>query len=252
MSGDEDDNADSLHEDDDNPIKPTDILEFMDCGCKGFLGDISLVIASYHELFMSNQPNELETIREVATEKLTSFIMKNMHEYFKFVRKRLEFETQTDDNTILVRALDKFYRKVLSVHQLLPESGMDRTATNIVAFSAHNRVAQYSNYLREQFAGIVTDTRETLLISRSGSSNEASNVAEVLVQMTNSVQELVKTVLVNLKGFINPDVTFSVKPYFRGPFCVDDIQEGLIVSFLKHIIERYGSKLLTVFRSLIS
>jgi len=50
---------------------------------------------------------------------------------------------------MLVRALDKFYRKVLSVHQLMPESGMDRTASNIVAFSAHNRVAQYASYLKE-------------------------------------------------------------------------------------------------------
>ena len=221
-------------------IKPTDILEFMDCGCNGFLGDISLVIASYHELFMSSQlngPNELLNIKEVATEKLTCFIMKNMTEYFKFVRKRLELETQTEDNTILVRALDKFYRKVQSVHQLMRESGMDRTATNIVAFSAHNRVAQYSSFLKEQLSGIITDTREALLIPRT-SSSEPNSVADVLYQTSESIQEQVKVVLLNLKTFINADVTFAMKPYFRGPFCIDDIQEGLIVSFLKHLIER--------------
>ena len=62
-------------------------------------------------------------------------------------------QTQIEDNTMLVRALDKFYRKVQSVHQLMPESGMDRTASNIVAFSAHNRVAQYTNYLQDQLYG---------------------------------------------------------------------------------------------------
>lgn len=109
-----------------------------------------------------------------------------MAEYFKFVRKRLEhevsflipkeknefylirtdlmcestlifqflyFKTQIEDNTMLVRALDKFYRKVQSVHQLMPESGMDRTASNIVAFSAHNRVAQYTTYLQDHLHG---------------------------------------------------------------------------------------------------
>lgn len=234
--------GDEEEEDDEEkkPVRSTDILEFMDCGCNGFLGDISLVIASYHELFMSSQlnaPNEMVKIKEVATEKLTSFIMKNMTEYFKFVRKRLELETQTEDNTILVRALDKFYRKVQSVHQLMPESGMHRTATNIVAFSAHNRVAQYSAYLKEQLSGIITDTREALLVPRS-STSESVSVADILNQFSESIQEQVKVVLLNLKAFINPDVTFAMKPYFRGPFCVDDIQEGLIVSFLKHVIER--------------
>lgn len=63
-------------------------------------------------------------------------------------------QEQTEDNTMLVRALDKFYRKVQSVHQLMPESGMDRTASNIVAFSAHNRVAQYSGYLKDHLHGV--------------------------------------------------------------------------------------------------
>ena len=31
-----------------------DVLDFMDCGCNIFLGDISLVTASYHELFIKS------------------------------------------------------------------------------------------------------------------------------------------------------------------------------------------------------
>ncbi|XP_057307111.1 vacuolar protein sorting-associated protein 51 homolog [Hydractinia symbiolongicarpus] len=220
--------------------KPTDILEFMDCGCNGFLGDISLVIASYNELFMTREINsstEMSKIKEVANEKLTSFITNNMAEYFKFVRKRLEHETQTEDNTILVRALDKFYRKVQSVHQLMPESGMDRTAANIVAFSANNRVAQYSTFLKDQLSGIITDTRQALLTSRSPEADNSS-IADILRQTSECIQEQVKSVLLNLKAFINPDVAFSMKPYFRGPFCIDDIREGLIVMFLKHLVER--------------
>lgn len=220
--------------------KPTDILEFMDCGCNGFLGDISLVIASYNELFMTREINtstEMSKIKEVANEKLTSFITNNMAEYFKFVRKRLEHETQTEDNTILVRALDKFYRKVQSVHQLMPDSGMDRTAANIVAFSANNRVAQYSTFLKDQLSGIITDTRQALVTSRSPEADNSS-IADILRQTSECIQEQVKSVLLNLKAFINPDVAFSMKPYFRGPFCIDDIREGLIVMFLKHLVER--------------
>ena len=39
--------------------------------------------------------HEMSKIREIATEKLTNFIMDHMTEYFKFVRKRLEFEVSS-------------------------------------------------------------------------------------------------------------------------------------------------------------
>lgn len=222
--------------------KPTDILEFMDCGCNGFLGDISLVIASYNELFMTSHSTgstrELDKIKEIAKEKISSFIMDHMAEYFKFVRKRLEHETQTGDDTMLVRALDKFYRKVQSVHQLMPESGMDRTASNIVAFSAHNRVAQYTNYLNEQFHGIITNSRQALLSSRTSHADDGNNIANILQETSDTIQESLKSVLSNLKAFINHDIAFSVKPYFRGPFCIDDVRQGLVVNYLKHLVEK--------------
>ena len=38
------------------------------------------------------------------------------------------------------------------------------------------------------------------------------------------------------QAFIGPDITFAVKPYFRGPFCADDVRQGLIVDFIHHIL----------------
>ena len=32
------------------------------------------------------------------------------------------------------------------------------------------------------------------------------------------------------------DVTFAMKPYFRGNFCSYDVREGLVVAFLDHIM----------------
>ena len=55
---------------------------------------------------------------------------------------------------ILVRALDKFNRKIEAIHQLLPDQGIGRTGANIVALAAHNRVKQYYEYLQEKLTGI--------------------------------------------------------------------------------------------------
>ena len=54
---------------------------------------------------------------------------------------------------ILVRALDKFNRKIEAIHQLLPDQGAGRTGANIVALAAHNRVRQYFEYLQEKLTG---------------------------------------------------------------------------------------------------
>ena len=39
------------------------------------------------------------------------------------------------------------------------------------------------------------------------------------------------------QAFIASDITFAMKPYFRGPFCTQDVREGFVVAFLKHITQ---------------
>lgn len=36
--------------------------------------------------------------------------------------------------------------------------------------------------------------------------------------------------------FLQPELIFSAKINFREPFCVDSVREGLVVSFLHHLI----------------
>ena len=38
------------------------------------------------------------------------------------------------------------------------------------------------------------------------------------------------------QAFIGPDITFAMKPYFRGTFCSHDVREGLLVAFIRHIL----------------
>jgi hypothetical protein len=39
-----------------------------------------------------------------------------------------------------------------------------------------------------------------------------------------------------LQSFIGTDITFAVRPYFRGPFCSDDIRQSLVVNHITHVI----------------
>lgn len=41
---------------------------------------------------------------------------------------------------------------------------------------------------------------------------------------------------VYLQSFIGTDITFAVRPYFRGSFCSDDIRQSLIVNHIEHVL----------------
>ena len=55
----------------------------------------------------------MSKIKEVATEKLTNFIMDHMTEYFKFVRKRLEFEVSLSGVMLVFITTEAAKRSVL-------------------------------------------------------------------------------------------------------------------------------------------
>jgi len=221
------------------PLRPLDLLEFIDCGCNGFLSTICLVIASYKEQFIQRQMAEhgqdQQELDKIVTEKLSTFILSLMNEYFKLIEARIELESDTGDNVLLVRALDRFHRRLQAVQKLLPEIGVGRSGANIVARSAHNRVNVYAKNLRQHFAVCLTDIRQSLA-TPSGNEKPPS-LSELLSTMTNSLTNQLKLILNSLKTFIGSDITFAVKPYFRGPFCSDDVREGLVVEFIRHVLQ---------------
>lgn len=119
-------------------LRPMDLLEFIDCGCNGFLSTICLVIASYKEQFiqrqMTDNGQDQQQLERVVTEKLSSFILSLMKEYFKLTEARIELESDTGDDVLLVRALDRFHRRLQALQKLLPEIGVGRYVPKIKYF----------------------------------------------------------------------------------------------------------------------
>jgi hypothetical protein len=88
-----------------------DILEFVDQSCNTFLSDICLIIASFNETFAPSKfidENLLSTINE----KLMSFVTTYMGKFFDCIGRRMSFEKNLDETAILVRALDRFHRRL--------------------------------------------------------------------------------------------------------------------------------------------
>lgn len=217
---------------------PMDVLEFVDCGCNGFLSNICLVIASYNDMFLNRQ-QESEDLDLVASKKLVTFVHMLMEIYFNAVQERVQLEKETGDNTILVRALDRFHRRLQAMNKLLPDTDFSRAGTNIVAVAARDRVTHYLDSLKQHFTDCLTDIRQTLASPRQGANKQEPgvNLTELLGNIQVTTLEQVKSVLVNLQVFTAHDITFAMKPYFRGPFCTEGVREGLVVAYVQHITQ---------------
>ncbi|ELU14198.1 hypothetical protein CAPTEDRAFT_169961 [Capitella teleta] len=224
----------SVHSSALQPSEHTDILEFVDCGCNGFLSNVCLVIASYNDLFLNRQQDD-EQLDAIALKKLVSFVNDLMELYFGYVQRRVLLEKETGDNTILVRALDRFHRRLQAMNKLLPDTDFSRAGTEIVSRAARDRVSHYLHSLQQHYADCLTDIRQNLAAPRMLARPDGNPLSDLLQGLNSSLLDQMKSVLSNLQAFIASDITFAMKPYFRGLFCVQDVRQGLVVAFLEHI-----------------
>uniref|UniRef100_A0A8C5R254 Vacuolar protein sorting-associated protein 51 homolog n=1 Tax=Leptobrachium leishanense TaxID=445787 RepID=A0A8C5R254_9ANUR len=187
-----------------------DVLEFVDRGCGGFISDSCLLAASYQALFCK-EPGSTAQMAEV---KLTKFLEELSQGYFELVEMRLRQERSLGDNSLLVRALDRFHRRLQAPSKLVPGCGFNRRGTEIVVRAAQERLAQYLQALKDFFQGCLTDVRQALAAPRVPG-KEAPALGELLAGLSASVLNQIKTVLAAVHLFTAKDVAFSDKPYFK-------------------------------------
>uniref|UniRef100_A0A4W5RBB2 Vacuolar protein sorting-associated protein 51 homolog n=1 Tax=Hucho hucho TaxID=62062 RepID=A0A4W5RBB2_9TELE len=214
----------------------TDILEFIDRGCNEFVSSLCLVIASYQELFV-NRPQEgnlaSKDIPHMAIGKLHAFVDALATCYFSLVERRIQEEKSVGDNSLLVRALDRFHRRLQAVAKLLPGSAVPSQGTEIVVRAARERIKQYLAALQSFYLDSLRDVRQALAAPRLG----GSSAGELLSSLSASILNQIKSVLASVHLFTAKDITFSNKPYFKGEFCSQGVRESLVVNFIKFVCQ---------------
>ncbi|GCB83967.1 hypothetical protein scyTo_0024570, partial [Scyliorhinus torazame] len=212
----------------------SDILEFTDKGCNGFVSNTCLVIASYQDLFVHRPAAGGRDVALMAGAKLVEFVDRLMGRYFALVERRIRVEKGVGDNSLLVRGLDRFHRRLQAVIKLLPASNIGAEGTEILVRAAKERIRQYLQALQSFYADCLTDVRQSLAAPRL-LGKDGANLAELLGTISASILNQIKSVLAYVHLFTAKDITFSNKPYFKGEFCSQGVREGLIVSFIKYI-----------------
>lgn len=231
-----------------SPSSNTDILEFIDRGCNEFVSSLCLVITSYQELFISHaQTGELasKNIPQMANGKLHAFVDDLAARYFSLVERRIQEEKGVADNSLLVRALDRFHRRLQAVTKLLPGSAVPSRGTEIVIRAATERVKQYLSALQSFYMDSLTDVRQALatprlsvagasaagggsLLGGAASRDAPNSLPELLSSLSASILNQIKSVLASVHLFTAKDITFSNKPYFKVNSFVSSLPQKII------------------------
>uniref|UniRef100_A0A480I2U8 Vacuolar protein sorting-associated protein 51 homolog n=1 Tax=Sus scrofa TaxID=9823 RepID=A0A480I2U8_PIG len=183
-----------------------DVLEFTDRGGSGFVGGLCQVAAAYQELFAAQGP--------AGAEKLAAFARELGSRYFALVERRLAQEQGGSDNSLLVRALDRFHRRLRAPGALLAAAGLAEAATEIVERVARERLGHHLQSLQAAFLGCLTDVRQALAAPRIAG-KEGPGLAELLANVATSILSHIKASLASVHLFTAKEVSFSNKPYFR-------------------------------------
>lgn len=216
-----------------------DVLDFIDRGCNGFVSDACLVIASYQDLFVQRLASSGQELGAMASAKLVAFVREVMGRYFSLVEARVGAERGVTDNSLLVRGLDRFHRRLQAVVKLLPAAGLGPLATGIVVRAAADRLHRYLQALRGFLAECLTDLRQSLATPRP-LGKDGSGLADLLATLSSAILNQLKAVLASVHLFVAKDITFSNKPYFKGQFCSQGVREGLVVGFIQHLCQTAG------------
>ncbi|XP_050532519.1 vacuolar protein sorting-associated protein 51 homolog isoform X1 [Daktulosphaira vitifoliae] len=209
-----------------------DMIEFIDLGSDTFLSQLCLVIASYNDMFLekltTNDINE-ETDRTV--NQLNIFVDDNMTRYLEIVQ--LYIDKNTSDTAILVRALDRFYRKLQAIGKLFSYKDYTLSAIDVIIFAARRQCKLHLAMLKANFNDKLAAVRQSLVSLQKP--NIGVFASDSLASLTSDVIEKVKGILQDLSAFLEPDVSFSSKSVLRKTICIDNVREGLVVGFLHYL-----------------
>ncbi|KAJ7420785.1 Vacuolar protein sorting-associated protein 51 like protein [Willisornis vidua] len=164
------------------------------------------------------------------TGRLEPFAATLATRYFELLERRLALERGLGDTSLLVRALDRFHRRLQALLELLPAGAA--AAATLVARAARERVDRYLRALQTFFLGCLGDVRQALAAPRPAG-KEGPGLPDLLATLATSVLGQLKAVLAYVQLFTARDVAFASLPYFKGEFCVTAVREGLVVAFVR-------------------
>ena len=224
----------AVKEVEDSTLILVDPLTFVDTGCNEFLAELSLATTSYTSTFTNPGTGQLEV---EAGQRLEDWGGELLTRYTAAMEKRLGAEAggEVDEVRILVRALDRFHRRLSASARSLP-GGKDLhlEGLRVVVAVSGSCCQAAAKALGDQLQEVTVEARQTIAQPRRGG-DPALDLQEVNTGLLAAIADNVRNTLSCLQTFLDPELSFSSKPQFRSRFC-DSVREDVLVSHLRLIV----------------
>jgi len=209
-----------------------DPLEFVDEGCNKFLAELCLSATGFTNTFTNPGTGNIE---QEAGEKLGAWVLELVTRYLGVMEKRLSQEKNQTECPILVRSLDRFHRRLTATSRLVPGLDMAKAGLDVVLAVSREFCKAASLQLQGKLHETMMDARQAIAQPRKGSDN-ALNLQEISTAMLAAIVDSFRNTFDTLQTFLDPELSFSVKTYFRTSFCISMVQEGVLISHFHHIV----------------
>jgi len=210
-----------------------DPLQFVDEGCNKFLAELSLAAAGYNNTFNNPATGKVE---QGASQRLSEWLSVLMQNYLQIMQKRLSLEQSMTDCSLLVRSLDRFYRRLMVTSKLVPGLDLITPGLDVVLAVSREFSSSAGRQLGQRLEDRIMDTRQTIAQPRRGA-DQPLNLEEVGTILQTAISENIKNVLTTLMTFLDPELSFSAKTYFKTTFCVEIVQESVMMKYFRQIVE---------------
>ncbi|XP_050047028.1 vacuolar protein sorting-associated protein 51 homolog isoform X1 [Dermacentor andersoni] len=215
---------------------PMHILEFTNMACNCIITGLCNIIESYTDLFINRLPLEYYENGETdaaVVQKLKAFLDEIMLQLLDVMEQRVAAESRRVDNSVLVKALDRFCQKLQALTKMMPAADYSQQSIHIVEQAARDQCAFSLHTLRHFFAERLTDVRHNLALPRTVGQDSLS-LADLHAGLHNLILDQVQSLLRGLRAFVQAEVEFAKRANFQDMFCME-VHEGIVVAFIHAI-----------------
>ncbi|XP_023319685.1 vacuolar protein sorting-associated protein 51 homolog [Eurytemora carolleeae] len=188
-----------------------DCLEFVDHASNIFLAELSSTISAFNAVF-TDYP-------EGSNQQLMSWIQEYLDQYMDLVQRRLSLEKEEGETVILVRAIDRFYKKLLAAGRTIPGLNLGTAALDVVLNITSSFVNSIARGLENSLQENLLAVRQVIAAPRrNGGESPTPPLSELANSLLSGIVDSIKSALKGLKRFLDPELAYSVKPGFRSRF----------------------------------
>ncbi|XP_077296978.1 vacuolar protein sorting 51 [Arctopsyche grandis] len=178
----------------------SDLLEWVERGNSGLLADLCIVVSSYNEMFLATANSDS------VIQNLNHFTENIMLKYLELAKVQFESNAIKSGTEILVRSLDKFYRRLQAINQQIHGNDYANEAADIVMTVILSKGQNYFNMIKAQFWERLVSIRQSIASKTSG------DLKEMLSSLQVFIMEKVQASLQDLMIFLQSGLSFSFKP----------------------------------------